>query len=117
MVQIKIRVVNQLTKEVVIDNTENPLQVQDYSFETMSNNAKCFAEFFKDCSINFFASNGDFILRPAYNMLQDEENLPWDEYISKWYPSITSLKDNQDDLVQIERYEEEDWNRRDSICH
>jgi hypothetical protein len=54
MVQINIKVVNQLTKEVVIDNTENPLQVQDYSFETMSNNAKCFAEFFKDCSINFF---------------------------------------------------------------
>lgn len=117
MVQINIKVVNQLTGEVVIDNSENPLKVQDYSYEVMAQNAEVFVETFRDCSVSFSASNGDFINQPAYNMMADEENLPWEEYIAKWYPGVASSNDNLDDLVQIERYEEEDWAQRDSICH
>lgn len=44
-----------------------------------------------DCHVSFYWTEGEhnnFILGMPYNMRQDEANLPFDEYVAKWYPEI-----------------------------
>jgi len=40
-----------------------------------------------DCHVNFHWGE-NFILGMPYNMEQDEEKMPFDEWVAKWYPEI-----------------------------
>ena len=83
-VLVHVRAVNQLTGEVVIDN--NPgIEIPDYKYETALANANAFADMLRDCQISITASNGDSVSIPARNMMMDRENMPWEEFMDKWY--------------------------------
>ena len=111
-VSIKIRVINQMTQEVVIDNGDG-ITIQDYRFDVMEANANAFADTNPDCQVSMYASNGDFVCIPSRNMMKDEAEMEYDDYMAKWYPTADDLQDQ----ALIARYEQDEWDEYDSICH
>lgn len=87
VVSIKIKVINQLTGVVEIDNGDG-ITVQDYNADVMVANAEAMADMMPDCQVSMQASTGDFIYIPARNMMKDEQELSEDDYIAKWYPGL-----------------------------
>lgn len=93
MTTIRILVRNAITNEVLIDNSDSPVRIYDYSFEIMERNANAFSEMYPDCTVSFYADtkpHASFILLPALNQQIDEKRLDlglmtWDEYVAKWY--------------------------------
>lgn len=93
---IRILVRNAITNELVIDNTDSPVVVNDFSFSVMEENAKAFSEMYPDCTVSFYADTkpyASFTLRTALNQTLDEAemekgNMTWDDYVSKWYGGI-----------------------------
>ena len=86
-VTIKIKVINQLTGVVEIDNGDG-ITVQGYDADVMILNAQTMADMMPDCQVSMEASTGDFVYIPARNMMKDEEELSEDDYIAKWYPGL-----------------------------
>ena len=87
---IKIFVFNQLTKEVVIDNT---IEVNS-GIDIAKANHEAFREMFPNCQVNFVIDQDNYLMSPALNMMLDEQehkngNMTWDEYITKWYPEAS----------------------------
>ena len=52
-------------------------------------------------------------MSPPLNQEKDEDSMPFDQYMDKWY---SGAKESDSDLVTLERYEQEDFASRDSIC-
>lgn len=113
---IKIKVINQLTNEVEIDS-----QIDVTSdWETVQNNHNVFRGAFPDCQVNFFVDENNFIFSPALNMERDEiayheGRITWKQYCDKWYKG-SPVGGNEDDEI-VERYETEDFASRDSVCY
>lgn len=105
-VTIKIKVINQLTGQVEIDNGDG-ITISEYQADIMFANAEAMADLMPDCQVNMVASNGDVVCIPSRNLMKDADTMPWDEYMAKWYPDTNR---------QIADLEEQDWNEKDSIC-
>ncbi len=106
VVSIKIKVINQLTDVIEIDNGDG-ITIRDYNADVMVANAEAMADMMPDCQVSMSASNGDCIYIPSRNMMKDEKELSYEAYTAKWYPGLASA---------IEKLEEQDWAERDSIC-
>ena len=83
---MKIRIVNALTNEIVVDNT---IEVSN-DMDVIRANHEAFAETFPDCTVSFSLDNGDFICGMARNQMKDElayvnGKMTWQEYCDKWY--------------------------------
>ena len=88
MVTINIRVVNQLTNEVVVDSKFK--QLEKSSFDAMSATADVIADSNPDCTVYIRASTGNFVSLMPRNQKADEQKmgkglLSWEEYMAKWY--------------------------------
>ena len=92
---MKIKVTNTLTKEVVIDSILNFLvedsMSDDAQYEIIKANHDCYTKQFPDCHVNFSWNDGQsFIFGVPYNMTQDEiaydeGRITWKQYCDKWY--------------------------------
>lgn len=85
---ITIKVINQRTGEVELDNTPG-IEISEYSFSVMCDNANAFADTRPDCQVTMAASNGDFVCIASRNMMKDEDEMPFEEYVQKWYPEFS----------------------------
>lgn len=118
---IKIKVINQITGYVEIDSQ---IEVNS-TWETLSENHKVFREVFPDCQVNFYTEDNEsmsMIFAPAVNMERDEQAyhdglISWEQYCEKWFKGDLTDRNEDDDIVILERYEAEDWASRDAICH
>lgn len=118
---IKIKVINQITGHVEIDSQ---IEVNS-TWETLSENHKVFREVFPDCQVNFYTEDNEsmsMIFAPALNMERDEQAyhdglISWEQYCEKWFKGDLTDCNEDDDIVILERYEAEDWASRDAICH
>lgn len=123
---IKIKVINQLTGRVEIDS-----QMEVTSpMSTVHQNHEVIRRAYPDCQVNFVIDDNNFIFSPAYNMeldeiAYDEGRMTWDEYCNKWYNGCLSGC-NQDDPdgisdeeieKQVEMLIEEDFVNRDAVCY
>jgi hypothetical protein len=97
---IKVRIVNALNGEVVVDHTINV----DSTSEIVNENHKIMAHAYPDCHVNFEMDNGDFIYGIPVNMERDERELSFEDYCAKWYPGVLEI-------------ENEDWDERDSFSY
>ena len=89
-VTIKIKVINQLTGVVEIDNGDG-ITIQGYNADVMVANAEAMADMMPDCQVNMVASNGDVVCIPSRNLMKDADTMPWDEYMAKWYPDTNKV--------------------------
>ncbi len=115
---IKIKVIDQLTGKVEIDSQLNVHGDMDIVLQ----NHEAFREIFADCQVNFFIDDKNFICSPALNMQKDEQAyndglMTWKQYCDKWYNGSQSACNEDDDIVILERYEAEDFASRDSVCY
>ncbi len=84
-ITIRIRAINQLTGEVVMDN--NPgIEVPDFKYSVMKANAEAYADMMTYCQITMSASNGSFVSIPSRQMTKDEETMSSEDFANKWYP-------------------------------
>ena len=83
-VTVKIKVTNQLTGVVTMDNTPG-VEIPNYKFDVMQANANAYADMMPNCQVSMEASNGDFVCIPSRNMMRDEVVMPFDEFMAKWY--------------------------------
>ena len=97
---IKVRIVNALNGEVVVDHTINV----DSTFEITKKNHEIMAHAYPDCHVNFEMGNGDFIYGIPVNMERDERELTFEDFCDKWYPGVLEM-------------ENEDWDERDSFSY
>lgn len=114
---IKIKVINFLTGTVEIDSEINV----NGDYEIARANHQAFREVFSDCQVNFTIDDNNFIFSPPYNMEQDEiaydeGRMTWEQYCNKWYNGSPCGCNEDDDIVIIERYENEDFTSRDAVC-
>ena len=117
---IKIKVTNHFTKEVIIDSVANGI-TSDWL--TIEHNQRVFAQAYPDCYVNFVqldSSNG--IWGAPVNQMKDEiayneGNMTWEEYCDKWYNGDFKGCNEDRDIVFLSRAEEEDFNMRDSVCY
>ena len=115
---IKIKVIDQLTGKVEIDSQ---IKVSS-NMDTVYANHEVFRNVFPDCQVNFFIDDKNFICSPALNMKRDEQaydegRMTWKQYCDKWYKGCPAMCNEDDDLVTLERYEQEDFASRDSVCY
>ena len=118
---IKIKVINQITGHVEIDSQ---IEVNS-TWETLSENHKVFREVFPDCQVNFYTEDNEsmsMIFAPAVNMERDEQAyhdglISWEQYCEKWFKGDLTDCNEDDDIVILERYEAEDWASRDAVCY
>ena len=115
---IKIKVINFLTGAVEIDSQINV----NGDYEIAMANHQVFREVFSDCQVNFTIDENNFIFSPPINMQQDEiaydeGRMTWKQYCDKWYNGSPCGCNEDDDIVILERYENEDFASRDSVCH
>ena len=106
---IKIFVFDYLTHETIIDSS---IEVNG-DLSIAEANHKAFREIFPDCQVNFVIDSDNFMMSPPLNQEKDEDSMPFDQYMDKWY---SGAKESDSDLVTLERYEQEDFASRDSIC-
>jgi hypothetical protein len=110
---IKIKVTNHFTKEVIIDSVAKGITGD---WLTVEQNQKVFAQAYPDCYVNFVqsdSSNG--IWGMPVNQKRDEEamdrgEMTWNEYCDKWYSGNAAIRDT-------EELKQEDFNIRDSVCY
>jgi hypothetical protein len=113
---IKIFVFDYLTHETIIDNA---IEVNG-DYEIAKANHRAFREIYPNCQVNFVIDSENFLMSPPLNQEKDEAELSYEAYMDKWYPqALESDSDMPDDEIerQIDSLIEEDWNKRDSICH
>ena len=118
---IKIKVINQITGHVEIDSQ---IEVNS-TWETLSENHKVFREVFPDCQVNFYTEDNEsmsMIFAPAVNMERDEQAyhdglISWEQYCEKWFKGDLTDCNEDGDIVILERYEAEDWASRDAVCY
>ena len=108
---IKIFVYDYLTHETIIDNT---IEV-DGDMEIAEANHQAFREMYPDCQVNFVIDANNFIMSPPLNQEKDEDTMPYEEWVDKWYSGAVE-SDSDMPYEIIERYEAEDFVSRDSIC-
>ena len=122
---IKIKVINHFTKEVIIDSTVSLNESSDW--DIVEANHKAFSEFYPDCYVNFVCEErNSFICGVPLNQWKDEEAydkglMTYEEFCDKWYNgSLSGCNDDipEDEIErQIDTLLEEDWNDRDSVCY
>jgi len=100
--QVNVRIKNALTGQVIRDNQ---VITEDFSFEQMGKFHDMFEKVYPDCHVNF-QWNDSFIAGMPLNMAKDQERvdvgeLPWEEYVSKWYNGIISKFQGLLDPVDI----------------
>ena len=107
---IKIFAFDYLTHETIIDST---VEVNG-DMEIAEANYKAFREMLPNCQVNFVIDSDNFMMSPPLNQEKDEDSMPFDQYMAKWY---NGALESDSDLVTLERYEQEDFASRDSVCH
>jgi hypothetical protein len=113
--QIKIKITNSLTREIVVDNK---IEV-DTDFETVQANHECMRQAFPDCSVSFFFGK-DFICTPALNEELDEaaydrNEITFEQFVNKWYKDANGDIPDEEVERQVDMLLEEEYNRYDSI--
>ena len=88
MTTINTRIVNSLTGEVVTDTS---FEISEYNFTPMKENAEIFADHNPDCTVQLWASNGDFVSLMPRNqevdeLMVDSGTMSELSYCAKWYP-------------------------------
>jgi hypothetical protein len=116
---IKIFVFNYLTNETIIDNT---IEVIDNDEAAFVANHKMFREYYPDCQVNFVIDSKTFLMSRPLNQEKDEESMPYEQYMDKWYSgpheSDDDMPSDYSDLDnQIQAMLEADWNERDSVSY
>jgi hypothetical protein len=97
---IKVRIVNALNGEVIVDHSINV----DSTSDIIAQNHQVMAHAYPDCHVNFEMDNGDFIYGIPVNMERDEVELSFEDYCAKWYPGVLAM-------------EKQDWDERDSFSY
>ena len=92
-VTVKISVINQLTGATW--NNNPGVEISNYSFDTMEANANAFADLMPDCQVSMQASIGDLICIPSRNMMKDEKEMPFGEFMAKWYNAKKSFEEEE----------------------
>lgn len=116
---IAIKIIDTRTQEMLVDNV---LTINDYDFYVAQANHESMRKAFPDCCVNFTMNNGDFIFGMPLNQEIDERAydqglITWEEYCNRWFKGALSGCNEDSDLDIIDRYEEEDFASRDSICY
>ena len=65
-----------------------------------------YSKAYPDCFVNFNMGERGWIAGQPYNMVVDESRMTWEDYISKWYPSLAGGKkfsEMTSDVVELER--------------
>jgi hypothetical protein len=123
---IKIRVINHFTKEIIIDSI---VDVPN-DWLVAEANQRVFAGAYPDCYVNFVQLDGtNAIWGTPVNQTRDEEamdrgEMTWEEYCNKWYKgALSGCNEDDNDGISDEEIErqvdmllEQDWEMRDSIC-
>jgi hypothetical protein len=125
---IKIKVTNHFTNQVIIDSVVTLNESTDWA--TVEANQKAFSEFYPNCYVNFTCEErNSYIFGMPLNQLKDEEaydkgEMTWWQYCDKWYNGSASGCNEDIDMLddhemerQIEELREAQFNQMDSICY
>jgi hypothetical protein len=84
---IRIKITNAKTLEVITDNT---VTIHDYDFQIAEANHEFMSQSMPECFVNFSMDNGDFICGMPWGMKEDQDayyqgRLTYEEYCQNWY--------------------------------